>query len=260
MERLYDLNFDLSNEDRFSILYMLVERPMKLTGLSKEIGVTHQQCARHLNRLVKTGLVVKDPEGFYCLAPYGELTLRQYRGQLFTAKHRDYFNKHLLTDIPDSFVSRLGELSNSTYIDDVMAVFKNIERLFMEAEEYVWRITDSYLMMVVPSCVAATEKGVELRLIEPKNIAYPPDGDERDFFEKAWRKGLFLNRILEKVDVFLAMSEREVATISFPTMDGRFDYHGFTSTDVQMREWCSDLFEYYWGKAEPLRDFAKRAS
>ena len=126
LERLYDLNFELSNEDRFSILYMLVERPVKLTGLSKKIGVTHQQCVRHLNRLVKTGLVVKDPEGFYCLAPYGELTLRQYRGQQFTAKHRDYFNKHMLTDIPDMKVPDFH--CPTVYLLDFLPI---LERLVM---------------------------------------------------------------------------------------------------------------------------------
>lgn len=237
------------------ILQALKRGPINLTSLSKEFGLTNQQCIRHLSRLVETGLAEKDPEGLYSISPYGELTLRQYRGQIFAAEHRDYFNRHTLANVPDMFVSRLGELSDSTYVDDVMVVFRNIERIFDEAEEYVWRVTDRYLMMVVPNAASACGRGVEIRLIEPRDIVYPPDIGETDVFEKAWREGLFRNRILERVDVFLAMSEREVASVAFPTLDGRFDYLGFTSKDERVHEWCRDLFERLWVSAEEKRDF-----
>ena len=255
MERLFDINFELSNEDRYNILTILKGRPMKLTALSEEMDITHQQCTRHLNRLVKTELIAKDPEGFYRISTYGELTLRQYQGQLFTANYREYFYKHVLTNIPDKFVSRLGELSNSSYIDDVMAVFKNIERVLNQAEEYVWRITDRYLLMIVPHVAAALDRGIEYRLIEPRDIVYPPGIEETGIFEDAWREGLFLNRILERVDVFLAVSEKEAAVVAFPTLDGRFDYLGFTSMDERMLDWCSDLFNYYWDRAVEKRTF-----
>lgn len=215
MERLCDLYFELSNKDRLSILEVLTERPTRLTGLSGELGITSQQCMRHMSRLVETGLAAKDPEGFYALPPYGELTLRQYGGQLFAAEHKDYFNRHTLAGAPNRFVSRLGELSNSTYVDDEMVVFRNIERVNNAAEEHVWRITDRYLMIVVSHAAAACERGIEMRLVEPSDIVYPPDIRDTDVFERAWREGLFKNRILERVDTFLAMSEREVAAVAF---------------------------------------------
>ena len=46
-----------------------------------------------------------------------------------------------------------------------------------------------------------------------------------------------------------------MVAVSFPTMDGRFDYLGFASTDEKAHEWCRDLFERLWESAEEKRDF-----
>ncbi len=45
------------------------------------------------------------------------------------------------------------------------------------------------------------------------------------------------------------MSEKEVAYISFPTINGRFDYLGFTSKDEGAHHWCNDVFLFYWEEA-----------
>ncbi len=111
MERLCDLLFEVSNEDRLRILLRLGEGPMNVTGLSRELGVTTQEASRHLSRLGETGLTVKDPEGFHRITPYGELTLVQDLD--FTSRHRDYFRTHVLSGIPGEFVSRMGELVDS---------------------------------------------------------------------------------------------------------------------------------------------------
>ena len=46
------------------------------------------------------------------------------------------------------------------------------------------------------------------------------------------------------------MSEKEVALLSFPTSDGKFDYVGFTSTDNLFRAWCLDVHQHYWKQAK----------
>jgi hypothetical protein len=34
-------------------------------------------------------------------------------------------------------------------------------------------------------------------------------------------------------------------------MGGKFDYLGFSSSDERMRDWCEDLFDYYWENSRP---------
>lgn len=61
--------------------------------------------------------------------------------------------------------------------------------------------------------------------------------------------GLLEEKILERLDICLYMSEKEVAGVAFPFPDGRFDYLGFTATDERSHKWCRDLFQYYWERA-----------
>ena len=66
-------------------------------------------------------------------------------------------------------------------------------------------------------------------------------------------KGAIVDRTLEKIDVTMYMSEREVAILAFPTLAGEFDYLGFSSTDEKVLDWCKDLHSYYWERGS-LRD------
>lgn len=252
---LSDLYFELSNEDRINILNILSERSLNLTKLSKRIGITNQECSRHLSRLIEAKLVKKTPNSQYQTSQYGELVLRTKRGQSFIFKHRDYFNSHSLRSVPESFVNRIGELSESQYIGDVMVVFQNIDRMFRKAEEFAYRITDQYLLLAVPSSLAATKAGLKFKIITNNNIDYPQEFEKTTApFQKLMQQGYFIPKELERVDVFLAMSENEVAALSFPDTSGKYDYLGFTSKGNSTLKWCKDLFEYYWDKAEPKVD------
>ena len=252
---LSDLYFELSNEDRVNILNILSEDPLNLTKLSKRLDITNQECSRHLSRLIEAKLINKTPETQYQTSQFGELILRTKRGQSFIFKHRDYFNSHSLSSIPTVFVNRIGELSESQYVGDVMVVFQNIDRMFKEAEEYAFRITDQYLLLAVPSSLAATKTGLNFKIITNKNIDYPPEFEKTTTpFQKLMQEGYFTPKEQGQVDVFLAMSEQEVAALSFPDISGKYDYIGFSSKDSSTVKWCKDLFEYYWDMAEPKLD------
>jgi len=57
------------------------------------------------------------------------------------------------------------------------------------------------------------------------------------------------SRFLDKVDVLLCMSEKEVAALSFSNLEGRLDYRGFKAKDEQAHKWAEALFLYNWNKA-----------
>ena len=261
MENLCDLFFELSNEDRLLILLQLEKKAMNATNLSKVLGLTIQECSRHLTRLGEVDLTQKEVDGLYRLSSYGELTLRQIQGVEFTSKHRDYFKTHTLSNLPTEFVCQIGELSKSTYVDNVMVTFHNIERMIREAEEYIWWIVDEYPVSTYPLEREAYERGIKIKCLEPKGWVPHPKLREgvlpKDIqaISKARNVGLLEERTLDQLDVFLYISEKEMPTLVFPTLDGRFDYLGFTSTDERAHKWCRDLFQYYWEKAEPRREF-----
>ena len=259
LERLCDLYFELSNEDRLGILHRLEEGDKNVTGIARELGITTQECSRHMSRLSEAKLVERDPEGLYGLTQYGRLSLRLIPGQLFVAEHRDYFNSHTLEKLPSEFVCRIGELRGSDLISDVMVTFSAVESVFKNAEEHAWMIHDQYLLNILPLGVEALRRGVKIRSIDPlkrepqrrleRGRPYYVGEDDEEFFLKAWLDGRIEARFLEEIDIYLYTSEKE-AVVAFPLGDGSFDYLGFASADQAVQGYFRDLFEFYWERGE----------
>lgn len=257
MENLCDLLFELSNEDRLRILHQLNKKAMNVTNLSKTLDLTTQESSRHVSRLGEVGLTQKDVEGLHSLTPYGELVLKQLEGLEFISQHRDYFATHSLVHLLPEFICRLGDLADSAYVNDISAAFFSVEKVIQEAEEYILTITDQYLLNINFLIGEACERGVKAKNIEAKDWfvspeiirAYRAEDAKRQAIILARTTGLLEERILKRLDIYLFMSEKEVAVVGFPFPDGKFDYLGFTSKDERSHKWCRDLFQYYWERA-----------
>ena len=248
---LCDLFFEFSNEDRLRIIRTLQNESLTVTALSKELDLTTQETSRHLSRLGEIGLSVKNPDGTHSLTGYGELSLKQMTGFKFISSHNNYFQDHDLSLLPTEFVSRIGELENSRYVDDVMVIFHLIDQMIRDAEEYVWRITDRYIITIIPAWSEALERGVKGRLIEPEDIVIPPEFDRGPVIRESLLNNSFSLQTMENVPLFMSLSEKQVAGICFPNNDGRIDYRGFVSEDPTVLKWATDLYECLWNAANP---------
>lgn len=57
------------------------------------------------------------------------------------------------------------------------------------------------------------------------------------------------NKFLDRVEIFLCLSEKLVACLGFPNLEGKLDYVGFKSEDEVAVEWAKALFTYYWNQS-----------
>jgi predicted transcriptional regulator len=260
IERLGDLYFELSNEDRLEILHRLHDTPMNVTRLARELDITTQECSRHTARLSEALLIAKDPAGAYALTPYGRLSLKLISGQSFVAEQRDYFNSHSLDVHPREFVARIGELQGGKPADNAMVTFGIVENIMRDSEEFLCMIHDQYLPSILPLCVSALKRGVGLRSVELK--AKPPGRsldpirpdyitlEDEEYFIRLWHEGKINSLFSEEVHVFLYVNEKE-ALIAFPLTEGGFDYLGYYSEDPAFHKYCLDVFEFYYERADP---------
>ena len=227
---------------------------MNITNLSKLLDLTIQESSRHVSRLNKAGLMLKDVDGSHRLTPFGELVLEQLLGLTFISEQRDYFTSHPLTPLPTEFVNRIGDLANSNYMDDVMVVLRSVEMLIQGAKEFIWNLNDQYVSSSFHLLAEALKRGVKTRSIDLKNYTWDPkirsalSDEDLNAIKTARSSGLLRERTLEKIEIFLWISEGE-AVMALPRLDGKFDYLGFSSSDERARKWCMDIFDYYWEKA-----------
>ena len=61
----HNLLFEMSNEIRYEILLTLLNKPKRVTGLTKEFKLTTTEIRRHVRRLSEAQLIEKDTEGYY---------------------------------------------------------------------------------------------------------------------------------------------------------------------------------------------------
>jgi len=250
MAEVFDLYFELSNEDRVSILKTLLMESLNLTGLSNKLGLMNQETSRHLSRLEEAGLVIKNPDGAYSITHFGWLCMLKNEEMDFLFKYRDYFNTHSLEGIPKDLVVKLGILSNSVYIDDTLIALGIAKRIFDEAQESLYRLSDQFLMVLIEPIVAAADRGVNYTFIYSADIRVPPDAKESVRLRNAKNKGNFFSYTHPDVRAFIVMSEKEVM-LAFPQLDGSYDYTGFNSTDELVLKWCRELFEHHYAGRQP---------
>jgi predicted transcriptional regulator len=267
----YDLLFEVSNEIRHGILLLLQEKALRITDITKEMGLNNPETRRHISRLREVGLIQRDGEGFYHLTPFGETALLLLQEFDFLSTNKEYFQTHTLSGIPARFTKGIGELSASMNLANAMDFLRHTENLCKEATDYVWLIVDQFPMYSVSTIVEAIERGIKLKIIEPKDRIFNPDLDsmtsegaevayirehqamltseETQALTRTRHTPLVDQRMVDEVNVNLFLSDNR-CVIAFPTTDGQFDYKGFTATDDSSVKWCRELFEYYWDEAE----------
>jgi predicted transcriptional regulator len=251
MERLSKLLFELSNENRLSIIVELEKSAMKLTALSRKLEFTVQETSRHLSRLSGALLVMKDVDGSYHITPLGKQTIEHLSGLEFLANHSGYFKTHTPALLPREFASRIGDLVKCGFSDNVMQSFGTVESMIKAAEEYIWIASDYVLSSTLPLLEDAGSRGLEFKTILPENLLLPAFSESHEHPFSSHGQERLEHRTLKKIDTILVLSEKN-AVVTFPTIEGKMDYLGFETIDELSHTWCKNLFQYYWERAVPF--------
>jgi len=255
MERLSDLFFELSHENRLEILGMLMTGPTKLTHIAVKMDNSSQEAHRHLSRLLDAGLVTKTPEGDYKITSYGSQVMRLVPGYDFLTKNSEYFMTRDTSLIPDRFMARVGELSESVLVNDVLVTLFDLEVMIKESEEYACIMINQMVMNLYKPILAASDRGVTIKVIRPRGWQLPDDVAEkidRETLMEAFQRvelGKITQKETEVLPAFMAYSEKQVAALSFARLDGGIDYLGFKADDEKASSWCHELFDYIWDRA-----------
>jgi hypothetical protein len=141
--------------------------------------------------------------------------------------------------IPLKFRSRIGALSSGKYISDTLTTLRNYWDIINNAEEFTYSIKTNPMPVL-------QDEHTEIHQVENWSIL---QGGYEDVEGWLLVEGV-RRRFLEKVEVFLLVTEKE-ALFGLPFLNGKMDYSAFVSEDPDFREWCKDLFQYYWDKAKP---------
>jgi predicted transcriptional regulator len=254
-EDLYDLFFEISSLERHKILLSLGEKKSNLTQLAKKAGLNLPETKRHISRLVKVDLAKRLPDGSYSLTTFGQHILETVEEIAFFSQYREYFLAHSVTQIPREYQVKLSNIAKSDYHDNILNFIRRMESVINEAEERVLLLVDQFPLNHFPVIMESIEKGVNFKIIEPRDRVLNPDLDalapqDSVTLDRIKITPLVEQRMMDDVNIIMVVSEKD-AVIAFPTIKGEYDYKGFRAKDTSALDWCEDLFQHYWTQSFP---------
>jgi len=244
LHEVAELLFELGSEARLGILTNLNNAPLKMSQLAHDLSTTIQEVSRQCTRLEDSGLIEKHPDGKYGVTAVGKVALALLPSFELLQKERDYFATHDVSYLPESFIERMGELSEHQRLDHIDDALKFQQRVVKESEKFVWFMSDQPVGHTLRADHSHFSPNTQLRIILPKSVDTEVFRSARSAMESRLEVGL-----VDDVRLVIAMNEK-YAAFGLPTLDGRSDYsRGFIGVSPTFHGWCRDLFSYYWQKA-----------
>ena len=250
-EKISELLFEFSNPSRLDILLLIEKKNVKPSQIARDVDQTIQETSRHLQRLTKALLVERVVDGSYSLTPLGKQLLTLIPEINFLALNSEYFATHDPSCIPPELRYGLGLIREYGVSSHVMQAFQETEDLIRDSEEIIWIHSDQVLSSSLPLIQEAIHRGVEFRVILPRNLIDqgPHAVDHPDIVDHA--PDQIQDRFLDSVELVIVMSEKR-ALLAFPTKEGAPDYHGFTLSNDEGLKWCRELYMHFWNKSQAL--------
>ncbi len=233
--------FELASNRRASILFEVEKKDLKMQQIAKTLDMTVTETFRHLQRLSEAKLVEKKVDGAYAITSLGNLATGILSNFNFIMKNGDYFLDHDVSCLPYEFVNRLGELSAGEFCAEAMTNFNRVRKMVYAAEKCIWGMGEQIESSHLQPSIEKVSRGLDFRTILQQGYAKPNFTPGIELLKE--------RRYFERVPVSLLVTEKE-SVINLRRLNGEMDYLGFFGTDERFRKWTSDLFMYYWEKAQ----------
>lgn len=253
-----DLFMELASELRCSILVSLGKKPAKLSSLARELDTTVQDVHRNVSRLAEAGLVRRD-DSLFRLTEYGRIVIKQISYFLFMKKHNRFFEDHTLGSMPEKFVQRIGALQNCELVSSIAPVLERLKKLESGAKRQLKIIISQAWAEEGGILIELSMHDVDVFSIVGRNTIFPREIVESTIktMERLGVNEKMKVRMTEKIDVALYIADDQAA-VMFSNMKGEVDMSAlFVGSDPAFYEWCSDLFDYMWERAEGRFDVKK---
>lgn len=249
---------ELASEVRLKILFELMEKPYRITVLAKKFNVTSQEIHRNLDRMVNSGLILKQKNNNYAITTFGKAICTQIPSVSFLSQNKEFFKTHSFENMSPKFLRRIGELSNSEAITGVAKVFETWKGLYKNADDYIFNVLSETPLDMIELMVRRVKKGTKYKHIISENASIPKGRKkllEKSGFYPLLESGIIERRMLKSVQVSVIMNENSAA-VMFPDSTGKPDLRSmFYSEDETFRGWCLDYFRHCWNISDPFKEF-----
>ena len=245
---IHDL-FELSNEQRMSILQKLFFNNAKLSVLSKELGVTTPEVFRNLDRLEKAEMIVKLPNEGFAITTYGRGICYVLQSFDFLSKNKKFFQEHHFGNMPKNFVQEIGMLQNGELVNGFVKMTEYCLDIINDSNEYIYGMLVEEPLRFIEPAIKKAKKGVQVKTIFSESTITSKERVpliKKLDLNDLTKKGRIERKMSANLDVIVVLNEKH-GGVMFPNLHGKTDismmYYG---KDPNFHKWCLNFFNFSW--------------
>lgn len=267
---------ELLNKDRLGYIEMIMnskdgvgsreiaEKILESRGITEEGEIVNENVVvnKRLRSLVKLGVLVSD-KGKYKLTSRGSLFLDSWHEIVekmdFMNKFGDFFDYHLVDDIPKEFFRQMYKLKNAQltenahqWLDVLGEQMENMETKLYNMTQYLHNFPDK---------VIKKNKSGEIDIViiyQFENYPQLNQFDEKPLFDKLVEARVEFRyiKLENRYPIGIRVIDDKWANFLLPrTSDGDLDRdHVFHGSDMDFVSWCRDLMYHIWSFEAKLLD------
>ena len=246
---------EVSSEQRLKIIQLLSQKEYRLSELAKKLDATTPEVHIILDRLEKSGFIMKNPSGNFELTTLGQMVLGLIPNLAFVIENKKYFLEHPINSIPHKFVSRFGELYECKKLQSYVDVFEYWKNIYENSEQYIYNILYDvpYFDDFTKPIHEKLSQGVKIKSIfYEKAMVSSTRGEVVKKLKKFIDSGDIQRMMTRKIGAAVILNEKQSCLI-FPNTEGKLDAgYAFVGEDFLFHQWCFDYFNYSWYNATPF--------
>ena len=246
---------EVSSEQRLKIIQLVNEKEFRLSELAKKLNATTPEVHRNLDRLEKSGFIIKNANGHFELTTLGQMVLSLIPNLAFVIDNKKYFLDHPINSLPHKFTSRLGELFECKLLSSYVDVFEYWKNIYENSQEFIYNILYDvpYFDDFTKPLYDRLSAGVKIKSIfYEKAMVSKTREDVVKKLKKFIENGNIQRMMTKKVGAAVILNEKQSCLI-FPNRDGKLDAgYAFVGEDDLFHQWCFDYFNYSWYNATPF--------
>ena len=246
---------EVSSEQRLKIIQLLDEKEYRLSELTKKLDTTKPEVHRNLERLEKSGFIVKKVNAHFELTTLGQMVLGLIPNLAFIIKNKKYFLNHPINSLPHKFISRFGELFECKLLKSYVDVFEYWKKIYENSEEHIYNILYDvpYFDDFTKPILNSLSKGVKIKSIfYEKAMVSSARGEVVKKLKKYIDNGDIQRMMTKKIGAAVILNEKQACLI-FPNAEGKLDAgNAFVGENPLFHQWCFDYFNYSWYNATPF--------
>lgn len=243
---------EASSEQRLKIIQLINEKKFRLSELAKALDATTPEVHRNLDRLERSGFIVKDADGNFVLTALGHMLLALIPNFAFIIENKKYFIEHPIDSLPEKFILRLGELFECKLISSYVSVLEYWKNIYKNSKEYIYNILYDvpYFDEFVKPIHSKLNEGIKIKSIfYEKAMVSNSRVAVIKKFKKYIDSGDIQRMMTKKIAPAVIINESQCCLI-FPNREGKVDAgYAFVSEDPLFHQWCFDYFNYCWYNA-----------